>query len=247
MNSVETSHMSLLSHLQELRKRLIWSVLSIFLGSLIVWIFFKPIFGFLENPYCDWAANNGGECTFLITDVLESFSVVISISGNGGLILAMPVILYQFARFVMPALYPKEKKIVVPFVFLGVLLFVGGAVGGYYLMPSAIEVLFSIGPDNFDENLKAQNYVSFYIKMIVAFGLAAELPLILVFLQKLGVLSTSTLRKNRRMAVVLILVLGAIITPAGDPFTLLAITIPMYIFFEISIIIGGRFAIQKQT
>ncbi len=228
-------------HLRELRMRLLWSLFAVALGAVVVWIFFDEVFGFLERPYCSFFDNSGVDCSFLITDVLDPFSISLTVAGYGGVILALPVIFYHLARFVTPALYKEERRIVYPFVVVGVVLFVSGAVGGYLLLPQAIDVLLNFqSQETFQPTLRAQGYLSFFIKMMLAFGLAAELPLILVFLQKVGVLSAATLRKNRRIAILLIVIFGAMITPTGDPFMLLAISLPMYILFEVSILIGAR-------
>ena len=243
---MKIENMGLIEHMKELRRRLLWCVGSVIVGAIVVYIFFGPLFSFLEKPYCDFAEETGDGCSFLITDVLEPFSISLTVSGYGGLILALPVILYHFARFVMPALYPKERKVVIPFVFVGVLLFIAGSVGGYFIMPQAVDALLSFNSqDSYDPILKAQTYIGFFIKMVLAFGLAAELPLVLIFLQKIGLLSNKTLRKNRRAAVAIIVVLGAVITPTGDPFMLMIISVPMYVLFELSILIGKSFSNQK--
>ncbi len=257
---VPVDQMSLVDHLAELRTRLIRSVLAVVLGAIVVWGFFDPIFDFLSEPYCSLAdpgtlagAIEGADaaevvdgdvepdCNFIVTKPLEPFSVQLSMSGYGGLILAMPVVIYQLARFVMPGLYPKEKRAVIPFVGISVILLAMGITLGYLFLPRALEVLTTeFGSERFEVFFSPNEYLTFFIKMVLAFGLAFELPLVLVFLQMVGVLQTETLKKNRRIAVVMVVILGAVITPTGDPFTLLALSVPMYIFYELSMIIGGR-------
>lgn len=235
------SEMTLVGHLSELRSRLIRAVLAIVVGSVLVWIFNKRIINVLEAPYCDLLESKGRtDCEFLIRRPLENFSVVLSISGYGGLILAMPVVLYQLARFVLPGLYPQEKRMLIPFVAASFMLLLAGITGGYFLMPKTLSVLASFGPDSFVPLFEPGEYFSFFIKMLLAFGLAAETPLVLVFLQLIGVVKPQTLRSNRRIAAVVVIFMAAVITPTGDPFTLLVVAIPMYVFFEISILIGGR-------
>lgn len=234
------SEMTLVGHLSELRTRLIRSVLAIVLGGVIVYLFNEQIFRFMQEPYCDLLASRGRACEFRIDNPLESFSVVLSVTGYGGLILALPVVLYQLARFVLPGLYPQEKRMLVPFVVASVVLLLAGVTGGYFLMPKTLTVLASFGPESFVPFFSPSAYYSFLIKMLLAFGLAAETPLVLVFLQLIGVLKPQTLRSNRRIAAVVVVFLAAIITPTGDPFTLLVVAIPMYIFYEISILIGWR-------
>lgn len=238
--------MTLVGHLSELRTRLIRSVLAIVVGALIVYIFFKPIFGFLRRPYCDLKESQGEACEFLTTTPLENFSVVLSLSGYGGLILALPVILYQLGKFVLPGLYPQERKVLLPFFAVSVILLSLGMLGGYLLMPKTLDVLTGFGDETFTELFSPRAYTSFFVKMLLAFGIAAELPLVLVFLQLVGVVTTETLRKNRRIAIVAVAILSAIVTPTGDPFTLAVLAIPMYLFYEMSLIIGGRMTKRRQ-
>lgn len=235
------SEMSLVGHLAELRTRLIRAVLAIVIGAIVVYLLNERIIHVLQAPYCDLLESDGRtDCVFQIRRPLDSFSVVLSISGYGGLMLAMPVVLYQLARFVLPGLYPQEKRMLIPFVTASFLLLMGGITGGYFLMPKTLSVLASFGPDSFTPLFEPGEYFSFFIKMLLAFGLAAETPLVLVFLQLIGILKPQTLRSNRRIAAVVVVFLAAIITPTGDPFTLLVVAVPMYIFYEISILIGWR-------
>ncbi|MGI9613395.1 MAG: twin-arginine translocase subunit TatC [Acidimicrobiales bacterium] len=238
--------MTLIGHLGELRTRLIRSVIAIVVGAIFVWVFFDPIFNFLANPYCDLKASQGDECEFLTTAPLDNFSVVISLSGYGGLILALPVVMYQLGKFVLPGLYPSERKVLLPFFAVSVLLLVLGMVAGYLLMPKALDVLTGFGSDKFVELFSPKSYTSFFIKTLLAFGIAAELPLVLVFLQLVGVVKTETLKKNRRIAIVAVVILAAIVTPTGDPFMLSVLAVPMYLFYEISLIIGGRMTKRRQ-
>ncbi len=244
--STPAGEMTLVGHLHELRTRLIRSVLAIVVGAIIVYVFFDPIFSFLAGPYCDLKEREGEECEFLTTTPLENFSVVLSLSGYGGLILALPIILYQMGRFVLPGLYPHERKVLMPFFLVSIVLLAMGMVAGYLLMPQTLEILTGFGDDTFTELFSPRAYTAFFVKMLLAFGIAAELPLVLVFLQLVGVVTTDTLRKNRRIAIVAIAVLSAVVTPTGDPFTLAVLAVPMYLFFEISLIIGGRITKRRQ-
>jgi sec-independent protein translocase protein TatC len=237
--------MTLVGHLSELRTRLIRSVLAIVIGATVVYVFNEQIFDFLADPYYD-RRPEGENSAFLIRSPLEEFSVVLSLSGYGGLILAMPVILYQLGKFVLPGLYPEERRVLLPFVAASVVLLVLGMVAGYLLMPKTLSVLGSFGPDSFVEIFSPREYIGFFVKMLLAFGIAAELPLVLVFLQLVGVVSTETLKRNRRIAIVAVVLLSAIVTPTGDPFTLLVLAVPMYLFFEAALIVGGRMTRRRQ-
>lgn len=233
-----TGDMSMFEHLAELRTRLIRSVIAIAVGAVVVWIFFGPLFDAIAEPYCEIRPED--DCQFLATSPLTAFSTRLTLSGYGGLILALPVVLYQLARFVLPGLYPSERKILIPFVGSSLTLLLLGVGMAYWAMPRALSVLLNFGGDRFEAFFAPQEYLGFFVKMVLAFGIAFELPVVLVFLQVAGIVSTRTLRRNRRIAIVLVVVGGAIITPTGDPFNLALIAVPMYLFYELSILIGAR-------
>lgn len=235
---LSAGQMTLIEHLGELRTRIIRSLIAVALGAVVVFFFSNPIFDFLSQPYCE--IRDEGDCQFIALSALDPFSVKMTLAGYGGLILAMPVILYQIGKFVLPGLYPSEKKILYPFLAISVVLLVAGMAVAYLFTPSALQVLIDIGGDRFAPFFEAQAYLGFLVKMLLAFGLAFELPVILVFLQMVGLLKTETLKQNRRIAVVAVVILGAVITPTGDPITLLILSVPMYLFYEISMLIGSR-------
>ncbi len=250
--------MTLVEHLGELRTRLIKSVLAVVAGAVLMLIFNKPVFRFLSEPYCAIAPTTfttdtgvdetAKDCVFLVTDPLGEFDVLLSLAGWGGLILALPVILYQLARFVLPGLYPNEKRAVLPFLIAAIVLLFMGIGIAYLFLPRSLEVLSSIGDESrFQAFYTPNEYLSFFIKMILAFGIAFEFPLVLVFLQMTGLVQTATLRRQRRIALVFVIIAAAVITPTGDPFTLGVIGVPMYLFYEISLVIGGRITRRQQA
>ena len=234
------AEMTLLGHLTELRKRLIRSVLAIVAGAIIVFTFQERVLSFLEGPYCEFQASTTDieQCEFLTTNPLEPLSVVLTLSGYGGLLLALPIVLYQMGRFVMPGLYPNEKRMLIPFVVISFVLLGLGMLSAFLLMPRSLAVLQGFGVDSFVPLYRPSEYIGFFVKMMVAFGFAAEFPLILIFLQLVGVVKPDQLAANRRIAVVAVVILGAIITPTGDPFNLAVVSVPMYIFYELSIVVG---------
>lgn len=239
---VAADDMTLVGHLRELRTRLIRSVLAIVVCAVIVYLLKNRIYDFLAAPYCDLKESKGLDCKqlFIITSPLESFQVAISLAGWGGLMLSMPVVLYQLARFILPGLYPHERRIILPFVGASVILLLLGVTSGYLLMPKTLSVLSSFGPTYFTELFSPSVYFGFFVKMLLAFGLAAEFPLVLVFLQLIGILKPAALRKNRRIAFVAVVLAAAVITPTGDPFTLFVLALPMYLFYEAAILVGSR-------
>ena len=248
--SVELEHgrMTLIEHLTELRTRLVRSVVAVGVGATVCWIFYDRIFNFLLKPYCHAlpATNEGdaaalltrGNCGLLATNPLEGFGLRTTIALYGGLALAMPVILWQAWRFIAPGLYKHERRYAVPFVVLGALLFGLGSALAYWTMPKALSFLIKIGGPDLITVYSAKPYLSLIIKMMVAFGLGFEFPLLLAFLQMIGVVKPQALARARRYAAVGITVLVAVITPSGDPITLCVLAGPMYLFYEASIVFG---------
>lgn len=233
---LDTGRMTLVEHLTELRSRLVKSVLAVALGGLVAFIFYPAIFDVLVQPYCDVSAD--GECRLLQTDPLEGFAVRMKIGGYGGLALAMPVILWQLWRFVTPGLYPREKRYAIPFVISAVALFVLGAGLAYWTLPKALDFLATIGGEELEQFYTPGKYLSLITYMMLAFGIGFEFPILLIFLQMAGIVESRTLRSWRRYAMVGIVVLVAVITPSGDPYSLAILSVPMYLFYEASILVG---------
>lgn len=232
--------MTLMDHLAELRRRLIVSFVAVAMGAVACWIASDRIIEFLLSPYCDVLADRDdqAECSLYITNPLEPFRVKLTVAGYGGVAAAIPVIMWQLWRFTAPGLYSREKRYAVPFVLGGVLLFFAGAALAYWSIPQALGFLLSLGGENFVEIFRPSEYLGFVIKMIVAFGIGFEFPIVLIFLQLLGLVDNRALRRARRYALVGIVAGVAVITPSGDPFTLIVLSVPMYGFYEISILFG---------
>jgi sec-independent protein translocase protein TatC len=252
----DEGRMTLIEHLTELRSRLMKCIIAVIIGGIVCWIFYNQIFKFLIDPYCDTlsedaqaAANNLGaqdQCRLLQTDPLEGFSIRMMIAGYGGIVLAVPVILYQLWRFIAPGLYKHERRYALPFVVIGALLFLMGGGLAYWSVPRALDFLNTIGGANLVQVFSPKPYLSFITKMIVAFGIGFEFPILLAFLQMVGVVSPQQLRKFWRYAAVGIVILVAVITPSGDPITLCVLAVPMYIFYELSILYGHFWTRRKR-
>lgn len=238
--------MPLLEHLVELRNRIIKVGIAVVVGALVAWFFYPQIFDALLEPYCDLQGASVGDCTLLQTEPLEGFSVRLKVAGYGGIALAMPVILWQLWRFITPALYAHEKRYAIPFVVSALVLFVLGAALAYYTLPRALEFLTSIGGPELEERFRPAPYFQLVSYMMLAFGVGFEFPIVLVFLQLAGVITPATLRSVRRYAIVGILGLVAVITPSGDPYSLLILSLPMYLFYEAAIVIGTLLGRRKR-
>ena len=232
--------MSVWDHLGELRTRLIWSLLAIAVGAVIVIAAWGPVSDFFLNPYCDVLADRrpDSECSLFIRDPIEGFRTRLKVGFVGGVALAMPVVLWQLWRFITPALLPRERKWAVPFVVAAFTLFVAGVALGYWTFPRALDFFIGIGGDNIDPLFGPSEYFSLITFLMLSFGLGFEFPIILIFLQLAGIVQPAALARVRRFAIVGIVSLAAIITPTGDPITLAALSIPLYVFYEAALIIG---------
>ncbi len=230
--------MSVVEHLTELRRRLVISLVAVTAGALVGLLLYNRILDFLIDPYCDVARRPPGPCTLFITDPLEGFATRLKVATWSGLLLASPVVMFQLWRFITPGLNPKEKRYAVPFVASSVSLFCLGAVLARLTFPRALDFLVSVGGENLETIFSPAKYLRLIILMVVAFGIAFEFPVLLVFLELAGVLSSRRLASWRRQAVVVIFVIAAVITPSQDPYSLLAMALPMYAFYEASILIG---------
>ena len=229
--------MSLVEHLTELRRRLVISAIAVALGGVVAFILYNHILNFLIHPYCS-VGRKHAPCTLFIQDPLEGFATRLKVAGYVGLFLASPVVLFQMWRFITPGLHAREKRYAVPFVLSSILLFVFGAVIAMLTFPEALHFLIAVGGPNLQTIFSPSKYLNLILLMIVAFGVAFEFPVVLVFLELAGVLSTARLKQWRRPAIVIIFIIAAVITPSQDPYSLFAMAIPMCLFYEAAILIG---------
>jgi sec-independent protein translocase protein TatC len=228
--------MTVVEHLTELRRRLIISILAVFvLGGACYW-FAPEIIRFFLEYYRDVTENQKN--AFIFTGPLDAFVTRLKIATYGGIVLAVPVWLWQLWRFITPGLEPREKRYAVPFLVSSIVLFAAGAVVALITLPQALDFLIKAGGQEQQPLLAADRYLSLVSLMLLAFGLAFEFPVVLVFLLIARVISTDTLRRWRRWAIVLIVTFAAVITPSQDPYSLFFMAVPMYVFYEASIVIG---------
>ena len=230
--------MSLMDHLSELRDRVIKVALAVVVGMLISFLLYDQIFDFLLEPYLKNCENSFTNCKLLALDPLEGFGVRMKLATYGGIFIAMPVILWQLWRFITPGLYAHEKRYAIPFMVSALTLFLTGAGIAYYTLPQALNFLQEIGGDNIATAYAPSKYFTLISYMMLAFGIGFEFPIVLVFAQMMGVINPGQLRQVRRYAIVGICVLVAVITPSGDPISMLMLAVPMCLFYELSIIIG---------
>ena len=226
--------MPLVAHLAELRRRLIISVLALLAGAIVGFIFYNRILSVLLRPYTEVT----GKTEFVFFDPLEAFATRLKIAAWSGAFLASPVVLWQLWRFITPGLHKHEKRYAIPFIVASILLFVLGAAVALYTFESALRFLVGMGGDNLTPLFSASKFLSLIILMIIAFGIAFEFPVLLIFLELAGVVTSRTLRRWRRPAIVVIVIIAAVITPSQDPYSLFAMVAPMYLFYEGAILVG---------
>lgn len=231
--------MTLTEHLAELRSRIIRSLLAVVIGIIVMLAFYDQVLDFLRRPYealCD--RKPGLKCELQFIGPLEGFTTRLSICTYGGIVLALPIIMWQIWRFIVPALHTKEKKYAIPFILSSVVLFAMGAAVAYWTLTPALDFLISWSGSGVKANFQVSKYVSLVGLMIAVFGITFEFPVLLVFLQLVGVLTPQTLMKQWRYSTVIIFVIAAVITPSGDPYSMMALALPMVIFYVVSIVIG---------
>ncbi len=227
--------MPLTEHLRELRVRLIRSILAFLIMAGGSFYFAKYVFEFLKNP----VMRSYPEVELITLSPTEPLFILIKISLTVGLILASPVILFEIWRFVEPALYPNEKKLFVPLLLSSITLFVAGGVFSYFVvLPLALKFLLGLGFSQLAATpyLSVNLYISFVLKMIVAFGIAFEMPIFLYMLQRAGIVTEKQLRRFRRYFIVVAFLVGALIAP--DVATQVLMAVPLLILYEVSILLG---------
>lgn len=230
--------MSLMQHLEELRTRLFKMSFAFALGCVVAWFLYSPILALLIEPLArlpvaDQILESG---QLIYTAPTEALFIRLKVTAFTGMVLALPVFLWQLWRFVTPGLHAHEKKYALPFVFAALLLFGLGVVISFWSLPKALEVLAGFGGAELVLVPKAADYLSFVLILIAAFGFSFQFPLLLLALTLVGVLTTEKLRKGRRMAWVIILVLAAVITPTQDPITLMFMAVPLGLLYEATIL-----------
>ncbi|HEY1079174.1 MAG TPA: twin-arginine translocase subunit TatC [Bdellovibrio sp.] len=228
---------SLYEHLAELRKRLVNCALIMVVATGICYGFSEKIFNFVRAPIMPYLPGGG----LIYTGPMDKFIAHLKLSLMCGVLLSCPFLLYQIWRFVAPGLYSKERKYTLGFILSGTLLFVLGAVFSYYVaLPMAFQFLMTFGGDIDKPMISIDQYMGFFTQMCLMFGVAFELPLVIVVLGMLGIVSQSFLKKNRRYAVMTISVIAAVITPP-DLLSMIMMLIPMLLLFEAGVFIVGIF------
>ncbi len=230
------------SHLEELRKRLITSAIAIGVGAAASFAFKEWLFGILVRPLIKVLEEGD---TLIFTGLPEAFFTYLKVALLAGILVSSPVILYQFWMFVAPGLYKKERRLMVPIVLLSSFFFIGGALFGYFVVfPWGFKFFLGFATETIRPLPSMKEYFAFSAKLLLAFGLVFELPLVLTFLAKLGIVSVAFLKKNRKYALLLFFVGSAILTPP-DVVTQVMMALPLMVLYELSII-GARIFGKKK-
>lgn len=226
----ELPGMSLMEHLEELRKRIVRSAIYLALGFFAVWAFHNRFVDFIQAPL----RNIGKSLVF--THPMDALNLDLQVSLVGGAIVASPFILYQVWLFIAPGLYQKERRFVVPFMLATVGLFLGGAAFGYYwVLPGALKILIVDFGHNFTPMVTIEEYTSFFLSVILGLGISFEMPILIFFLALFGIVSPRFLWKNIRYAILAVFLVAAIITPSPDPWTMCIYAIPMLALYLVGI------------
>ncbi len=234
--------MTLGDHLRELRHRVLIVVAALLAASVVAFVLYPQILRALEAPYCRITPR----CQLYVTGPLDGLSLRIKIATYGGFFLSAPVILWELWRFITPGLLSKEKRYVVPFVAASLFLFSSGVALAYLTFPHALRFLGAIGGPSLHQLYGPSQYLGLVIALMAVFGITFEFPVVLVGLELAGILSPIALAKQRRWAIVGIVVVAAVITPSGDPFSMLALAAPLYAFYELSIL-AGRLVLARRS
>ena len=237
----QDNDMSLVQHIGELRFRVTRAAYGIFAGMIACWGFSDQIFDFVRQPIQQYLIGGG----LVFTAPMDKFMAHIKLAFVAGLLLSSPFWLYQLWSFIAPALYRKEKKVAAGFIFFGTLQFLMGLLFSYFVvLPMAFKFLMSFGGDIDKPMITIDHYLGFVTQTAVVFGLCFQMPVIISFLGLIGVVSQRFLREKRRYAVVGISVVSAIAAPP-DALSMILLLVPMWILYELAIIIVGFLEKQK--
>lgn len=241
--------MPLMEHLRELRSRLLKSFLAVAVGTFIAWFLYDPpgrhqgIIDYLINPYCQATAQFHQDqglasgCSLFLNSVIGPFMLQLQVSVVVGLILASPVWIYQFWRFITPGLHRNERRWTLAFLLTSIPLFLAGVTLAYFILPKGLGFLLGFTPDRVINLVEVDQYLRFMIRMMLVFGIGFLMPVVVVVLNMIGILPSATLRRTRNWTIIGIFVFAAVGTPSGDPISMSLVAIPMWGLYEIAVII----------
>jgi sec-independent protein translocase protein TatC len=231
----ELPGMSLLEHLEELRRRIIWSALSVAACFGIAWNYSKVIAGYMQQPIVAALHHYNYDPQLVFTNPTEPFNIYLKIGLWGGVVLASPFILYQVWLFISPGLYRHEKKYIIPFMLATVGLFLSGCLFGFKIVyPAALDFLINQG-QQFKPMITVGEYADLFVVLIVGLGIVFELPILILFLSLMGIVSAGWLWRNLRYSILIIFLIAAIVTPTTDILNMCIFAAPMVVLYLLSI------------
>ena len=232
-----------LGHLEELRKRLVICAIAVGIGFIISYVFAKQLFSYLVLPLTKVLPDDS---RLIFTNLPEMFIAYIKVALVAGIILAIPIIFYQLWMFLAPALFRKEKRYIIPFVLFSSILFAAGALFGYLVVfPYGFKFFVSFATEDIQALPSVKQYFSFAIRLLLAFGLVFEMPVVVLFLTKIGLITPDSMKKFRKFAILCSFILSAILTPP-DVATQLMMALPIIILYEISIFLSKAIYRKKE-
>ena len=232
---LDESAMSLVDHLEELRWRIFKSIIAVVVGAIAAFFFRVQIMTFLTWPLPK-TADQIGKGKLIVTGLAEGFTVFLKLSLAAGILIAIPVILYQIWAFIAPGLYDREKKTAVPFIFVGIVLFLVGISLGYIVLQYPVQWLVNFASDSFTELVSADSYFTFVAFFLLAFGIVFEIPLVLTFLAQVDLISSQTLIRKRAASHVGMWIASTFLTPGADLYSPIFLGVAMSCLFELTII-----------
>jgi sec-independent protein translocase protein TatC len=234
LSDPKAGDMTILDHLEELRRRLIFVLFVLCVGTIACYFFTDTLFKWIRWPLD--AASPLHKINLNYMRLVESFNMRVKLAFVAGIFITIPITLYHVWRFISPGLYSHEKRKVLPVVFWSTILFLtGSALCFFWVMPITIRFLLYIAPADMTPVLTVSEYINFVMWTTISFGAVFELPLIALFLGKLGIINWRMLSKGRRYAIVIISFAAAVITPSTDALSMILLALPLYMLFEVSI------------
>lgn len=241
---IDHKNQSLVEHLTELRIRLIRSGIFVLLFGLLSYAFSEKIFDIIRSPIVPYLKTSG----LVFTAPMDKFMAHVKIAIFSGILFSSPFWFYQIWQFIAPGLYKNERRYTLSFLFSSVLLFTIGILLCFFaVLPVTFEFLLNFGGSMDQPMITISEYLTFFITIHLAFGIAFELPLVLVILGMLGVVSQSFLKDKRRYAIVILAIFSGLVTPSPDAITMLLLLVPMALLYEISILVVGIFEKKRQN
>ena len=237
-DSDEARSMSFLEHLEELRKRIIYSIIAVAVGFGACWAYAPKVYEIMQRPIVQVLHKNHLSDKLVYLNPTEPFNIYLKIGLLAGVFVASPFVLYQVWAFIAPGLYRNERRYVLPFMFSTVFLFVAGAVFGYYIVyPNALDFLINYGAQ-FQPMISIGEYTDLFLTIIIGLGIVFELPIVVFFLSLMGMVTAGWMWRNFRYAILVIFIIAAIITPTTDIVNMTVFAAPMIVLYLLSIIIA---------